>query len=121
MIIDTNIVLYEIRGLLAEALPRHDVGISIVTKIELLGYPKLGTAEQALINTVLKQVKIWPVDDQVADIAIMLRQRQALKVPDAVIAATAVVLNQELWTNDFDLSRIEGLRCRSVNLRPSTS
>ncbi len=83
LIIDTNVILYEIKGVLDEPLPRGDAGISILTKVELLGYPKLGAAEEALIKDVIEQLDIWPVDDRVAVIAIALRQRYSTKVPDA--------------------------------------
>jgi predicted nucleic acid-binding protein len=118
LILDTNIILYEIRGLLDEPLPRQGVGISVLTKVELLGYPKLGAAEEVLINDVLQQLDTWSIDDQVASVAISLRRRQALKVPDAVIAATAIILRQDLWTNDVALAKIDGLHCRSVKLKP---
>jgi predicted nucleic acid-binding protein len=99
-------------------LPRRGVGISIRTKIELLGYPKLGPTEERLIAEVLQDLEVWPVDEAVAVAAISIRRRHTVKIPDAVIAATAIVYGKTLLTNDLELSKIDGLKCRSVKLRP---
>ena len=48
--------------------------------------------------------------------AVELRKLRHLKLPDAVVCATAMELNVELWTNDAELSEVPGLRCCSVNL-----
>ena len=39
-----------------------------------------------------------------------------LKLPDAIICATALEHGVELWTNDARLGRVGGLVCRSVAL-----
>lgn len=42
--------------------------------------------------------------------------RYRLKLPDAVIVATALVGDTELLTNDRQLARVDGLRCGFLRL-----
>jgi len=46
-----------------------------------------------------------------------LRRHSRLRLPDAIIAATAMTLDAELLTNDTALSRVANLRCRPVALK----
>jgi len=46
-----------------------------------------------------------------------LRRRHALKLPDAIIAATALSLHAQLLTNDTKLLRIPGLACERLELK----
>ena len=48
--------------------------------------------------------------------AVELRRAEGLKLPDAIICATALEHGVELWTNDARLGRVGGLVCRSVAL-----
>jgi predicted nucleic acid-binding protein len=51
------------------------------------------------------------IDSDIAQQTIKLRQKHKIKTPDAVIAATALANNSELWTaNTSDFSNIEGLK-----------
>lgn len=59
-------------------------------------------------NVVLPKVK---------EAAIRLRRRHGIKLPDAVIAATARVLRAELLTNDLRLLRLPGLSCKQLRLK----
>ena len=49
--------------------------------------------------------------------AIHLRREHRLRMPDAIIAGTALSLDAELLTNDARLGGVPGLRTRSVPLR----
>ena len=52
-------------------------------------------------------------DVDIAQQTINLRQKYTIKTPDAIIAATALVNNSELWTaNISDFSKIQGLKLR---------
>jgi predicted nucleic acid-binding protein len=49
-------------------------------------------------------------------VAIELRRKYKLKLPDAIICATAIVLDAELVSNDEKLSGLQGLRVVSLRL-----
>jgi predicted nucleic acid-binding protein len=48
--------------------------------------------------------------------ALQLRKEHHLKLPDAIVCATAVELGVELWTNDTTIAKVSGLTCRSARL-----
>ena len=48
--------------------------------------------------------------------ALQLRKEHHLKLPDAIICATAMEFGFELWTNDTTIAKVPGLTCRSARL-----
>ncbi|WP_240922545.1 type II toxin-antitoxin system VapC family toxin [Thermococcus sp. 9N3] len=117
-LIDTNILIYY----LADAIPEEELpkveeilrtsfNVSIITKIEFLGWkghtPKGFEKSKEFISF----ANVIPLTDEIGDVAIELRRRVSIKLPDAVIAATALVHNLTLVTRNVkDFERIEGLR-----------
>jgi predicted nucleic acid-binding protein len=62
----------------------------VITEMELLSYPTLDSAAESQIRSFLSEVTVVGLTRPVIDLAIRLRREQALKLPDAVIAATAL-------------------------------
>ena len=84
---------------------------SIITKIEVLGFREITNDEIKAINGILNTGGLVYIDDNIAQRTINLRQKDKIRTPDAIIAATALVNNSELWTaNTSDFSNIEGLK-----------
>ena len=80
--------------------------ISVITKIELLGF----SAVPPPILTFLERASIISLTDEVVDQTIKLRARYKIKLPDAVIAATAMVFDLALIThNTSDFKNLKGL------------
>jgi predicted nucleic acid-binding protein len=48
--------------------------------------------------------------------AVQLRRDERLKLPDAIVCATALEHEVDLWTNDARLAKVSDLVCRSVSL-----
>lgn len=125
-LIDTNPVIYYFNGLTDdEAL--HDMltlsfKVSIITKIEFLGWgnffkhPDLHAQALAF----MRHAMIFDLDESVVSQAIALRQRFKSKTPDAIIAATALVNDLTVVTNNTsDFTRL-GVKTIAVKLKPST-
>ena len=115
-VLDTNIVLYHLSGRLAEALPAGQFLVSIITEIELLSFPALDESGMAQIRALLAEVSVIDLSKPIANCTIDLRREQRLKIPDAVIAATAITEGAELLTNDAELKSVRGLTVRSLTL-----
>lgn len=79
---------------------------SAVTRMELLGFPGITDAEEALIKSRLHELTYLALDRQIEDSAIALRRQRRIKLPDAVIAATALTHGLELLTLDEGLSAV---------------
>lgn len=116
-VLDTNIVLYLLAGKLAQPLPPGADGVSVITEMEVLSCSGLTATGEATIRQFLAGVALPAVSVPVRAIAIDLRRKRRLRLPDAIIAASAVHAGGELWTNDEGLSGTAGLRCRSLALK----
>lgn len=74
--------------------------------MELLGFPGIKKDEDALIRARLAQFVYIGISPAVEDRAIELRRIRRVKLPDAVIAATALCHGLELLTLDSDLQSV---------------
>jgi len=97
-VLDTNIVLYFLGNKLAEPLLAGDYYVSVISEIELLSYASITQAEEKSIQEFLSETHIVGVTESVKNEAVSLRRAFSLKIPDAIVAATAVVLGAELLT-----------------------
>lgn len=114
-LLDTNMVIGLLKGqapcvALAErsGLSLDKAAVSQVTRMELLGYPRLTDDEDRDIRGFLAQCQVRYIDAQVEAEAIRLRRSGTFKLPDAIIAATATCGGLRLLT--LDQGMVEGLR-----------
>ena len=106
-VIDTNVAI-DLTADKITVLPHGIRLVSIVTEMELLAYSRLTPeAEQRRIDF-LESTVIIPLDVVVKNEAIRIRRFASprLKLPDAIIAASAVVLDATLVTNDETMLRL---------------
>jgi len=115
-LLDTNIILYLLGGRLAEPLPKGDYYVSVITEIELLSYPSLDTQTEQQIRDFLAQLTLINLEEPIKTKAIQLRRQHRLKLPDAIIAATALTLKVPLFSNDLRLNRLSDLECRQLKM-----
>ncbi|PYJ64211.1 MAG: PIN domain nuclease [Verrucomicrobia bacterium] len=115
-LLDTNVALYLLGGQLAEPLPAGSYGVSVITEMELLAWPSLTIEEEKKIREFLGQLIVCELTPSIRGRAVQLRKEQHLKLPDAVVCATAMEFGVELWTNDASLAKVPGLNCRAVNV-----
>ncbi|MEN8219757.1 MAG: type II toxin-antitoxin system VapC family toxin [Pseudomonadota bacterium] len=115
-LLDTNIILYLLGERLAEPLPVADYSVSVISEIELLSYPNLDTQAEQKIRNFLAHMMLVNLDEPIKTKAIQLRRQHTLKLPDAIIVATALTLNVPLFSNDLRLNRISGLDCKQLKM-----
>jgi predicted nucleic acid-binding protein len=116
IVLDTNIVLYFLGGRLANPLPSGKYFVSVITEIELLSYPGLSSSEEVQISNFLKSVTIFGLESYIKKLAITLSKQYKLKIPDAIIAATAQFLNATLFTNDIKLNNLQNINTQSIEI-----
>ena len=118
-LIDTNVVLDFMGNKLAPkariALSKiidDEINLSVINKIELLGF---SIVEQDLIEFVGCS-NICTMDDDIVEKTIDVRRVFKIQLPDAVIAATALIHNFTLVTsNTKDFKNISGLEVINPN------
>jgi len=72
--------------------------VSIITEIELLGFPRLTRQNEARINSLLSEFTVVAVDERITGQAVALKRRHGLKTPDAIS-------RQQLWSRKQPSSR----------------
>ena|ERR1700761_6081407 len=107
---DTNICIYLLNGdeNLAQVLQHQNLSISIITEMELCAYHNKPASLQ-LLNVFLESVSIINIDEKVKSKAIYLRKVSKLKLPDCIVAASAMAYNTPLITADKAFKKIEDL------------
>jgi predicted nucleic acid-binding protein len=116
-VLDTNVVLYLLGGRLLNPLPVGKFYLSIITEMEMLSYPTISEAEVLRIRQFLSQVKVMGVGEDVKNATIALRKKYRLKLPDAIICATALSVNAVLLSNDTQLSRVMEISVDAVQIQ----
>ncbi len=100
---DSNVIIYLSKGLikLEDLTIRYDnIYLSIITYIETLGHNFSNQEEKRLVKNFLKTFEILPLTYEIADRVVKYRRNSRIKVPDAIILATASVTNSTLITNN---------------------
>jgi len=99
--------------------PTGIICVSIITEIELLLFPDLSQGEEQQIRVLLREFQTIPLTESVSAKTIQLcRNNKKLKLPDAVIAASAIQQQAVLLTNDQIFSAIDGLSYQTLQLVP---
>jgi len=111
MVIDTNIALYLLDGdeILKEYLEDKAFYLSSITELELFSFKGITETEETAIEFFLEECSIVDMNRGIKDISIDLRRNYKLKLPDAIIAATAIFLGIPLISADGHFDKIEDL------------
>ena len=117
-IIDTNILIYHLAGVLTDQAEATLAGalesgsyISIITRIELLGWRKHSPDSLKAAEALLQSVSEIPLHEEIIRLCISFRQNYPIKLPDAIIAATARYAKVPLMTRNMpDFERVPELK-----------
>jgi len=116
-LIDTNILIYYLAGAIPDEekpvidrIFQESFNISIITRIELLGWRDHTPEGLAKARSLLDCAQCLPLTDPLAEKTIELRTGMNISLPDAVIAASALSLDATLVTrNERDFDQVPGL------------
>ncbi|MFA7086476.1 MAG: type II toxin-antitoxin system VapC family toxin [Aliarcobacter sp.] len=115
-LLDTNTLIYFFNGLVEDEeiynILKKSFNISIITKIEFLSWKELSINNQLQKKATefIENAKIYTLNDEIAKKTIKNRQLYKIKIPDAIIAATAQIYGFKLVTNnvkDFEHLNLE--------------
>jgi len=89
---------------------------SVIVRMELLSKRNMAGNEELDIREFLDDLIIVPLDDAIEQKAIEIRRAVAIKLPDCIVAATAIILNAILLTDDHHLLNLSwpGLRTQNI-------
>ncbi|MBK9255040.1 MAG: type II toxin-antitoxin system VapC family toxin [Saprospiraceae bacterium] len=116
-LIDTNAVIdylgnkFPVSGMdfmngIIDAVPQ----VSVISKIELLGFNTLDKHYNTISNFI-KDSTVLDLTNNVVEATIEIRKNHKTKLPDAIIAVTALVYDMELISRNIpDFKNIVGLK-----------
>lgn len=88
--------------------PQH-YAYSSITRMEALGFPAITAEEETAIAGLLESLTHFAISSEVETTTIRLRRQHKIKLPDAIIVATAAVHGLKLLTLDQDLAHIAAM------------
>lgn len=115
---DTNIFIYYLADDITvnswfteEFLNLHEILISPIIRIELLSFTGLSKEEEQSIEDLLSQFNTVPLLREIENQTIQIKRQYKIKLPDAIIAATAINQDAFLVTRNVgDFKEITGLK-----------
>jgi len=116
-LLDSNIVIDYIAGLLPSRAEQwlhkiidEEINVSIITKIEVLSFSPDKDDNYPILVDFFETSNIFMLTDAIVNKTIQIRQKQRIKLPDAVIASTANIFGLILVTrNTSDFKNIPDL------------
>lgn len=117
LLLDTNTIVDFLKQKgdafdLSSIFLQHDCFVSVIVKLELLKYPDITSDEEHAVIEFLQLVPIMPLNEAIENETIALSRSTKLKLPDAIIGATAIVYEAAVVTRDPHL-----LKCGYEKLR----
>ncbi|QJD80250.1 type II toxin-antitoxin system VapC family toxin [Spirosoma rhododendri] len=121
-LVDTNVLIdyladalpAEYTYLVNELIDNDELYISVITQIELLCFEAPEAYNQSCQNLISLAHTVPLQDPAIIDKAISIRKTARIKLPDAVVAATAITLNRSLLSrNERDFKRVDELQYRN--------
>ena len=110
-LLDTNAILYILNGdiTLTEFLFEKELYISVITEMELLSFKDITHAERLAIDRFLNDLVILNIDQRTKLNAISVKKASNMKLPDSIIAGTAIALKLPLVTSDRQFKTVKDL------------
>ena len=121
-LLDTNAVIQLLAGnpsLIKMVEDSDFLAISVISKLEFLSYPDLNEDEKNAFSELLEDLTVFDLmasDSALMQEAVAMRIDGGLKLPDAVIAATALVNGCEVITNDAHFAQQKRVQARTYDL-----
>jgi toxin FitB len=94
VLLDSNIIIYAAQPQytgLRDWVAAHDIQVSALSQVEVLGYHNLSEGERRLFSQLFASVVVLPITGEIISTAIDLRQQKRMGLGDSIIAATGLV------------------------------
>lgn len=107
---DTNALIYLLNGnqCMSNYLQKN-LYVSVISEMELLSYSGITLDEEMQIKSFLNDCNEVTLTKEIKDKTIEIRKKYKTKLPDAIIAASAIVKNIPLITADKVFCQISDL------------
>lgn len=97
--------------------PGAIISISVITQLEFLSNPESGAKSRSFFDEFVELIEIYPVlgeNKELITQGVAIRKKYKLKLPDAIIAGTAMVNDATLLSADDAFSKIHNLKFQFI-------
>ena len=116
-LIDNNAIsnyfsgLFSVKGMvfMAQVIDQTPT-ISVITQIEALSWVSPDGSKEQVVKSFINDATVLALAPAVVNQCVSIRRNRKIKIPDAIIAATAIANNLRLITSDNDFNNIPGLQ-----------
>jgi predicted nucleic acid-binding protein len=125
-LIDTDAVIWYLNNSYAQPATSfldevldEESSISFITRIELLVWDFSSQEDAAVFENFVRDSAVLGINEDIIQSAITVRKNAKIKLPDALIAATAIVNNYTLISNnEKDFSKVVSLEIGLKYMNP---
>ncbi len=116
ILLDTNAIAALLQGNLGlvELLKSAEwIGISVISEIEFLANPALNEEDKVLFKNFINRIDVIDLnhlDTVLLTLILEVRKKSKIKLPDAIIAATAIHNNAKIITSDEGFRKVARLK-----------
>jgi predicted nucleic acid-binding protein len=112
LLCDTNVLIHLLgnKAEVIDFLEGKQVFISVITELELYGKQNISLSETAIIDMLIENCFVIDLLSPIKQIVKKIKQKYKIKLPDAIVAATAIYLDIPLLTFDTDFNKVEELK-----------
>jgi len=107
-LLDTNFVINYFKGIFSDDAAKFTDSVindltyvSVITRMELLFWQSLKPKDEEVIKEFIFDSTVFSLEENIITKTILLRRTNKIKLPDAIIAATAIVHNLQLITHNL--------------------
>ncbi|WP_456426828.1 type II toxin-antitoxin system VapC family toxin [Desulfurobacterium sp.] len=119
VILDSNVIIYLSKGIIdiADLIRSEEVKIwiSIISYMEVLSFDFLSFEEEKFVRDLLQEFFIIEINREIAERTIQIRRKYKIKLPDAIICASASVTDAILITADTRLGKVREANVKVIS------
>ena len=112
---DTNALIYLLNGntCMTPYLDKN-LSYSVISEMEFLSYSGITESEENSIKSLLKECEEVALSAEIKEKTIEIRKKYKTKLPDAIVAASAIVSGLPLITADKGFNQIVELNLEMI-------
>jgi len=109
--VDTNLLIRFLAGdeSVHSLILENEIFLSFISELELFAKPGLSREDELSIENLLRGCHVVHYSDEMKETIIRIRRTARLKLPDSIIAASAIFHNLTMLTADAAFRRVSGL------------
>ena len=109
LFVDTNILILLLNGDpdIAKILDGKKLVISVITELELKSFPQISEKGLKIIDNLVNECQVIYLNQEVKKLAVKIRRASNLKLPDAIVAASAYYSKLPIFTADKEFGKLK--------------